>query len=99
MTSDLGSASVRGVLLDIEGTTTPLAFVHDVLFPYARSRVKDFLIAHLGSAETDADLATLRKEHAADVEQDLKPPELSIGPSDTAIDSLVAYVRWLIDRD
>ena len=27
---------VRGVLLDIEGTTTPIAFVYDVLFPFAR---------------------------------------------------------------
>ncbi|HQT63637.1 MAG: acireductone synthase [Acidocella sp. 20-57-95] len=27
------------VLMDIEGTTTPIAFVHDVLFPYARKRL------------------------------------------------------------
>ena len=27
---------MRGILLDIEGTTTPIAFVYDVLFPYAR---------------------------------------------------------------
>jgi enolase-phosphatase E1 len=30
------------VLMDIEGTTTPIAFVHDVLFPYARSRIPDW---------------------------------------------------------
>lgn len=28
---------VQVVLLDIEGTTTPITFVHDKLFPYARS--------------------------------------------------------------
>jgi enolase-phosphatase E1 len=27
------------ILTDIEGTTTPIAFVHDVLFPYARARM------------------------------------------------------------
>lgn len=27
---------VKVVLLDIEGTTTPITFVHDTLFPYAR---------------------------------------------------------------
>lgn len=27
---------VKVVLLDIEGTTTPITFVYDVLFPYAR---------------------------------------------------------------
>ncbi len=30
------------VLMDIEGTTTPLAFVHDVLFPYARAKLPAF---------------------------------------------------------
>lgn len=30
---------MRAVLTDIEGTTTPLAFVHQVLFPYARRRL------------------------------------------------------------
>ncbi len=36
------------VLTDIEGTTTPIAFVHDVLFPYARARLPSFLLAHVG---------------------------------------------------
>jgi enolase-phosphatase E1 len=31
------------ILTDIEGTTTPIAFVRDVLFPYARARLADFL--------------------------------------------------------
>jgi enolase-phosphatase E1 len=29
------------VITDIEGTTTPIAFVRDVLFPYARARLAD----------------------------------------------------------
>jgi len=32
---------IRGILLDIEGTTTPISFVYDVLFPYARARIHD----------------------------------------------------------
>jgi enolase-phosphatase E1 len=31
--------------MDIEGTTTPIAFVHDVLFPYAAARLADFIAA------------------------------------------------------
>lgn len=31
------------VITDIEGTTTPIAFVHRVLFPYARERMADFV--------------------------------------------------------
>ncbi len=31
------------ILTDIEGTTTPVAFVHDVLFPFARTRLPALL--------------------------------------------------------
>lgn len=34
---------IRAVLTDIEGTTSALAFVHDVLFPYARAQLRSFL--------------------------------------------------------
>ena len=31
--------AVAAVVLDVEGTTAPIAFVHDVLFPYAAARL------------------------------------------------------------
>ena len=31
------------ILTDIEGTTTPISFVHRILFPYARERMADFV--------------------------------------------------------
>lgn len=34
---------VRGVLLDIEGTTSSISFVYDVMFPYVRENVASFL--------------------------------------------------------
>lgn len=37
---------VRAVLTDIEGTTSSIAFVHDVLFPYARDHLADYVRAH-----------------------------------------------------
>lgn len=40
----------RMILLDIEGTVSPLAFVHEVMFPYARQHVAAFLEA---SGETE----------------------------------------------
>jgi enolase-phosphatase E1 len=36
-------SAIRFVLLDIEGTTLPIAFVRDVLFPYAAKALPDFL--------------------------------------------------------
>jgi len=79
---------VRGILLDIEGTTTPIAFVHDVLFSYARDHVREFLLANANNEEVRADIALLRYEHAEDVSKDRNPPPL-----------VVDYVEWLIALD
>lgn len=99
MSSSLATAGIRAVLLDIEGTTTPIAFVHEVLFSYARSQVKNFLAEHFDSAELLADLERLRQEHALDLKQNLQPPALADETSVAEIDSVVAYVSWLMDRD
>ena len=79
--------SLRAILLDIEGTTTPIAFVHDVLFSYARDHVREFLTEN-SAAE---DIALLREEHASDVSD---APLL-----DDRIESIAAYVEWLIKLD
>lgn len=103
MTSSLSTARIRHVLLDIEGTTTPIAFVHEVLFSYARSQVRNYLTVHFDSDETQADIAQLREEHVADGKQNLEAPALAphfVGaPRDAEIDSLVAYINWLIGQD
>lgn len=38
---------IRAVLTDIEGTTSSISFVKEVLFPYARARMEDFVCSHL----------------------------------------------------
>jgi enolase-phosphatase E1 len=37
---------IRAILTDIEGTTSSLSFVKDVLFPYARARLPTFVEQH-----------------------------------------------------
>ena len=91
--------AVRGILLDIEGTTTPIAFVHEVLFSYARLRVREYLTEHFDSAELREDLERLREEQAVDLKQNLKPPGLVDGSRDATIGSFVAYITWLMDQD
>jgi len=53
-------ASPAAVVTDIEGTTTRISFVHDVLFPYARARLPDFLAQRGGEPEIAAALAEVR---------------------------------------
>lgn len=40
------STPIRGILLDIEGTTSSISFVHDVMFPYAKRELAGFLDGH-----------------------------------------------------
>lgn len=46
---DTGAEAVRGVLLDVEGTTSAVSYVYDVMFPYARTRLESYLDQHWGS--------------------------------------------------
>jgi len=91
------SITASGILLDIEGTTTPIDFVYQALFPFARTRVKDYLARHWADDDVQRDVAQLREEQAADAEQGLAPPE-NDAESDQ-IESAVAYLYWLMDRD
>lgn len=49
------------VLTDIEGTTTPIAFVHSVLFPYASDAMADFLARRGAEDEVAAILAEVAR--------------------------------------
>lgn len=58
--------TVRGVLLDIEGTTSSISFVHDVMFPYVRKHLAEYLDQHWASAELDKVRDQLAKDDGAE---------------------------------
>ncbi len=99
MTSPIRGTPVRGILLDIEGTTTPLDFVYQVLFPYARAHVKEFLAKHPATPEVRADMAGFLMENVEDRRRGLNPPSLDYSSHEARVNSLAAYVHWLMDRD
>ena len=90
---------VRVVLLDIEGTTTPMTFVHDVLFPFARTSLPRWCRANVGSDSYRQVLQRLAEEHAADHRAGDPVPEWRDDTPAEADRSLQAYVLWLMDRD
>jgi enolase-phosphatase E1 len=57
-----GLADVGGVLLDIEGTTSSIDFVYDVMFPYARKNFAAYLNNHFQDEAVQAALPTLAKD-------------------------------------
>ena len=90
------NATLCAILLDIEGTTTPIDFVYQTLFPYARSQATEFLARHRSSPDVLLDLDALYRQHAEDTRQGLNPPMLQNSEQPK---SLVPYVEWLIERD
>lgn len=51
---------IQAVLTDIEGTTTSVAFVYDVLFPYARATLPDFIRRYQHHPGVASELETIR---------------------------------------
>lgn len=87
---------VRAILLDIEGTTSPLQFVYEVLFPYARSRMHDFLASNWHRDEVVAALPLLLKESERDVEAGA--PAMTTGAPEPW-NNAAEYCLWLMSRD
>jgi enolase-phosphatase E1 len=52
----------RGLLLDVEGTTTSVAFVYGTLFPYARRNLRAFLAEHAADPEVVAAAEVIARE-------------------------------------
>jgi len=52
---------IRAILTDIEGTTSSLSFVKEVLFPYARAHLGDFLERHAQEPAVAAELAEVAR--------------------------------------
>ena len=54
--------AVQCVVLDIEGTTTPISFVHDCLFPYVTAHVDNFVRARWHHDDVRAAVALIREQ-------------------------------------
>lgn len=100
--SDNGASSKRCIVLDIEGTTTPISFVTDVLFPYARNNVRKHLSLTFDTAETKEDIALLRSQVQDDLEKGVAgavPIPLDDSAKEDVIAALVANVEAMIKAD
>jgi enolase-phosphatase E1 len=84
---------VLAIVLDIEGTTTPIEFVHNVLFSFARANLHAYL-EHLPN-DSDA-VMLLRSEWQDEVARAETPPAW---PGESNAMAGASYVEWLMDRD
>jgi enolase-phosphatase E1 len=93
------AGSVGLILLDIEGTTTPVAFVTEVLFPYARSHLRAHLGRHAAEAEYQSILTLLRDEHSSAARAGEDVSHWSDDPATGSLAGAIGYLDWLMDRD
>ena len=80
----------KAILLDIEGTTTPIDFVHQTLFPYAKERIGKYVAFHFG--ELSNEIAQLVDESSHD-------EKYTVPVDPTEPGSVSAYLEDLIARD
>jgi enolase-phosphatase E1 len=80
----------RAIITDIEGTTSSLSFVHDVLFPYSYARLADHVRDHaetlgelLDSVRAEAGNAALDVEGCVALLRDWHREDRKIGPLKT----------------
>mgnify|MGYP003396961137 FL=1 len=77
-------SAVKAIVTDIEGTTSPISFVRDVLFPYARSALPAFITNHHRQPDVALWLGRVAEE---------------TGVSANDLDSLIEVLQSWIDQD
>lgn len=80
----------KAILLDIEGTTTPITFVHDTLFPYAKARIPGFVLDNLPDLKFEVE--QLAEEHSKETEY---KGEFRLDSANSVSD----YLKFLIEQD
>ena len=76
--------TIRAIVTDIEGTTSSISFVHDVLFPYASRELPEFV----RSNNEDPDVAKL-----------LDDARLEAGEADASTDRVIDILLTWINED
>lgn len=99
MSSPLYESQVRVILLDIEGTTTPVEFVHKTLFPYASRKLESFLREHFREPEITSLIQQLYSQHQADKRRGLQAPAWIEENDESLLHSCVEYCWWLMQKD
>lgn len=89
---------VKSIVLDIEGTITPISFVKDKLFPYVTENIESYMNTKYDEKETQADIEALRdlakKEDGA-----VQIPDNADGNKADVVKAVVEFVNAQMDTD
>ncbi len=86
-------AKMKAILLDIEGTTTPINFVHKTLFPFAKERIGEFVRQNFSEIHTE--ITQLKTEYKKDFSEQIYGRDFN----ENSPESVVNYLKFLIEID
>lgn len=81
---------MKSILLDIEGTTTPIDFVLETLFPFSKQRVGKYITTHIGSLTTEINQLVDESSGDSTYTNPVDPTEPG---------SVSSYLEYLIDEN
>lgn len=84
---------MKAILLDIEGTTTPIDFVHKTLFPFAQKEIGEFVAANF--SDLSAEVEQLKTEYRKDFTDQIYGRDFRAD----APESVANYLKFLIEVD
>lgn len=92
---------ITHVLLDIEGTTCPVDFVANTLFPYAANHLKAYLLSHGHEVPVQTLLADVRQAWRLDHQPQIPAvgPRNESGEQAPGVEGLAMYLIELIEQD
>ncbi len=84
---------IKAILLDIEGTTTPIDFVHKTLFPFAKAKIGEFVGQNFD--EIQSEIAQLKTEYKKDFAEQIYGRDFRTDSPE----SVANYLKFLIEVD
>lgn len=84
---------IKSTLLDIEGTTTPIDFVHKTLFTFAKEKIEEFVKRNFEEIQTE--IEQLKIEYKKDFLEQIYGRDFRENSPETIAD----YLKFLIEID
>jgi enolase-phosphatase E1 len=84
---------MKAILLDIEGTTTPIDFVHKTLFPFAKAKIGEYVEQNFN--EIKPEIAQLKTEYKKDFSDQIYGRDFRAREPET----IAEYLKFLIEAD
>eukprot|EP00026_Physarum_polycephalum_P015737 Phypoly_transcript_16489.p1 GENE.Phypoly_transcript_16489~~Phypoly_transcript_16489.p1 ORF type:complete len:256 (+),score=37.89 Phypoly_transcript_16489:90-857(+) len=91
----MATPTIKAVVLDIEGTTTPISFVSETLFPYISRELETYLRKNWNDETTKKDVELLRDLASQDKVSGVKDVVEITGTTEEELqESVIKNVRW-----